>query len=402
MTTAFSDSGTHPVAAVVAHFHADLDDLDPLLWSMTDRELAQVLPALTRLRHRIAALELATAHQADTVDLGADVGAADTGAYWANTTRQTRAGAKRRLKLAAALDQHETTRTAMTSGTVAEDHAAVIVKVVEELPMMQAEAETELVRLAAEHDAHELGILAKHILEVVAPDVAEEHQRQALEREEERALEDCRFTITDDGHGQCHGRFTVPSPVGAMLRKAVLAYAAPKHRQHSATPAGLGHAFCEYVERYPTDRLPQTGGVNATVVVRMTLESLLGDSDQPATLDTGHMITAGQARRLACESGLIPMVLGRKSQVLDVGRECRFYTKPQRVVLDDRDKTCTAVGCDWPAWMCHAHHDIPWSWGGKTDIDNGRLLCPRHHAYAHSPTYEMKKTKHGRVTFTRR
>ena len=401
MTTAFSDPGTHPVSSVVAHFHDELDDLDPRLWSMTDRDLAHVLPALTRLRHRITALDLAAAHQADAVGLGTEVGAADTSAYWANTTRQTRAGAKRRLKLAAALDQHDTTRTAMTAG-VAEEQAAVIVKVVEELPVMQAEAETELVRLAAEHDAHELGILAKHILEVVAPDVAEEHQLQALEREEERALEDCRFTIADDGHGQCHGRFTVPSPVGAMLRKAVLAYAAPKHRQHSATPAGLGHAFCEYVERYPTDRLPQAGGVNATVVVRMTLESLLGDSEQPATLDTGHLITAGQARRLACEAGLIPMVLGRKSQVLDVGRESRFYTKPQRVVLDERDKTCTAVGCDWPAWMCHAHHDIHWSRGGKTDIDNGRLLCPRHHAYAHSPTYEMNMTKHGRVTFTRR
>ena len=402
MTTAFSDPGTHPVAAFVTQSHADLDDLDPRLWSMTDRELAQVLPALTRLRQRIAALELAAAHQADTIGLGTEVGAADTAAYWANTTRQTRAGARRRLKLAAALDQHETTHAAMTAGTVAEDQAAVIVRAVEELPVMQAEAETELVRLAAEHDAHELGIVAKHILEVVAPDIAEEHQRQALEREEERAREDCRFTIADDGHGQCHGRFTVPSPVGAMLRKAVLAYAAPKHRQHSATPAGLGHAFCEYVERYPTDRLPQAGGVNATVVVRMTMESLLGDSEQPATLDTGHQITAGQARRLACEAGLIPMVLGKQSQVLDLGRECRFYTKPQRVVLDDRDKTCTAVGCDWPAWMCHAHHDIPWSRGGKTDIDNGRLLCPRHHAYAHSPTYEMKKTKLGRVTFTRR
>jgi len=34
----------------------------------------------------------------------------------------------------------------------------------------------------------------------------------------------------------------------------------------------------------------------------MTMESLLGDSEQPATLDTGHLITAGQARRLACEA----------------------------------------------------------------------------------------------------
>ena len=115
MTTAFSDPGTHPVAAVVAHFHGELDELDPRLWSMTESELAQVLPALTRLRHRIAALELAAAHQADTKGLGTEVGATDTGAYWASTTRQTRAGAKRRLKLAAALDQHETTLTAMTA-----------------------------------------------------------------------------------------------------------------------------------------------------------------------------------------------------------------------------------------------------------------------------------------------
>ena len=63
MTTAFSDPGTHPVAAVVVHFHAELDELEPRLWSMTDRELAHVLPALTRLRHRIAALELAAAHR---------------------------------------------------------------------------------------------------------------------------------------------------------------------------------------------------------------------------------------------------------------------------------------------------------------------------------------------------
>jgi hypothetical protein len=67
-----------------------------------------------------------------------------------------------------------------------------------------------------------------------------------------------------------------------------------------------------------------------------------------------------------------------------------------------RDKTCTALGCDWPAWLCHAHHDQPWSQGGHTNLETGRLLCPRHHHYAHDPTYEMKKSKHGRVIFTRR
>ena len=83
MTTAFCDPGTHPVAAVVGRFHDELDVLDPRLWSMSDTELAHVLPTLTRLRHRISALELAAAHQADTVGLGTEGGAADTGAHWA-------------------------------------------------------------------------------------------------------------------------------------------------------------------------------------------------------------------------------------------------------------------------------------------------------------------------------
>ena len=52
--------------------------------------------------------------------------------------------------------------------------------------------------------------------------------------------------------------------------------------------------------------------------------------------------------------------------------------------------------------MCHAHHDQPWSHGGDTDLKNGRLLCPRHHARAHDPTYTMTKLPGGKVRFHRR
>jgi hypothetical protein len=47
------------------------------------------------------------------------------------------------------------------------------------------------------------------------------------------------------------------------------------------------------------------------------------------------------------------------------------------------------------------HHNIPWAKGGKTTVNDGRLLCPRHHSYAHSPKYEMKTVKNGRVVFSR-
>ena len=93
----------------------------------------------------------------------------------------------------------------------------------------------------------------------------------------------------------------------------------------------------------------------------MTLENLLGDSHTPALLDTGDPITAAQARKLACEAGIIPIVLGGNSEILDVGRESRFHLKYQRIAIRVRDQHCTTVGCDWPAAMCHVHHNIPWA-----------------------------------------
>ena len=50
-----------------------------------------------------------------------------------------------------------------------------------------------------------------------------------------------------------------------------------------------------------------------------------------------------------------------------------------------RDKTCTTIGCTMPAEFCEAHHKTPWSQGGKTNLADGKLLCPFHHHRAHDP-----------------
>jgi hypothetical protein len=136
------------------------------------------------------------------------------------------------------------------------------------------------------------------------------------------------------------------------------------------------------------------------VIVTMTLESLLGGL-QAANLDTGETISASLARKLACEAGIIPAVLGGKSQVLDLGRTRRFHTGAQRIAKTIEQRGCTAEGCDWPPGLCHLHHPIPWAQGGGTDND-GLLLCPRHHARAHDPTYTTTHLPGGKVAFTRR
>ncbi|HJT03677.1 MAG TPA: DUF222 domain-containing protein [Pseudonocardiaceae bacterium] len=49
-----------------------------------------------------------------------------------------------------------------------------------------------------------------------------------------------------------------------------------------------------------------------------------------AVLDAGGRISAAEARRLACDACIVPMVLGSDSMPLDVGREQRLATAAQR------------------------------------------------------------------------
>jgi hypothetical protein len=221
------------------------------------------------------------------------------------------------------------------------DQAQAIVTAVEELPddldhEVRSEAVATLVGYAADHDAKGLRVLGRRILEVVAPQVGEADEARLLAAEERETEATASFRMSDDGHGKCHGRFTIPALHGAMLKKALLAYAAPKHRTSvdgQASEPGrpsahrLGEALVEYLETYPVDRLPTTGGVSATVVVTMPVDTLMGGL-KAAQLDTGHRISPGLARRLACRAGMIPAVLGSQSQVLDLGGGSGSTTNP--------------------------------------------------------------------------
>jgi hypothetical protein len=132
----------------------------------------------------------------------------------------------------------------------------------------------------------------------------------------------------------------------------------------------------------------------------MTLETLLGGL-KAAKLDTGEELSPGAARRLACEAGIIPAVLGGTSQVLDLGRKKRFHTEAQRIVKTIEAGGCEVDGCDWPPGMSHMHHPIRWTDGGPTNRD-AIMICPPHHSRAHDQRYQMTKLPTGRYGFNRR
>lgn len=413
----------HPLLVFVEQLDSLLDQAAVArAWTLTPPEMTTVLPALTRLRTRLAAVELGVAVEADRAQVGSPVGAADTAAFWANATRMRKPAAHGLVKLAHALDEeHPVTGEALGRGELLVEQARVIVAAVDALPAdlvgpeLRARAEKDLVALAEHHDAKELRLLGRRILEVLAPEVAEEVEKRLLEREERKARETARLTMREDGHGSVHGRFKIPALEGAMLRKHLEALAAPRHRAATGDPATepgngsgrvarplrMGQALCEYIGTREASGTPKAGGVAATVTVTMDLASLLG-GDAAASLDTGERISAAEARRLACEAGIVPIVLGGRSEPLDVGRARRFHTKAQRVAIGLRDGGCAADGCDWPPGMCHVHHRTPWSRGGRTSVADGIMLCPRHHTIAHDARYQLRSGPSGKVAFSRR
>jgi hypothetical protein len=491
----------HPVTSAVSAMRTLLAGLaDASLFAMSPAEAAQTLTELAALAAMVAEMNLRVAAHADVVQVGLDAGASSTATWWAHETGQDRGDAARRLRLAHALgDGRAKVRAAFAAGDISEEAASIIVRALDALPddldpLTVRRAEAVMVQHARDLGPRQLRLAGKALLAVVAPAVADAHEERLLDAEERRAQERMRFSMSDDGHGTTRGSFVLPTLYAMMLRKMLMALAAPKHQRaqarrragddadpahagqafetaesaeavdsieaadtgkalesadsteapdatdtldvtqtadqavgasqdaaeadaptgHSAaeepeeelppwrqpTPHRLGQALAELIERFAGGDLPEAGGMAATIVVTMTLDQLQGGPGA-AQLDTGDRVTAGQARRLACQAGIIPLVLGGKSVPLDVGRRRRFHDRYQRLVIQRRDQTCTVHGCDVPGWLCHFHHDPPWGQGGGTSVEHGRMLCPRHHHQVHDPSYQTTHRADGRVELHR-
>ena len=122
----------------------------------------------------------------------------------------------------------------------------------------------------------------------------------------------------------------------------------------------------------------------ATVVARISvdeLESGIGFGE----LDGIEMpVSAASLRELAASADVIPEVLGGCGEVLDLGRRRRRFTRAQRIALAERDGGCAHPDCDRPPAYTQAHHIKWWTrHRGRTDLDNGVLLCSFHHHLVH-------------------
>ncbi len=413
---------SHPLlgcAAIVTDALKDVADVSVTFMETTDKRdallaLAEAAAGIEELRLRILA---------DAGDVARDHGYRDVGQWLAHATLEDGSSMRRSLRLARALDRRWIrVAEALAEGRVNAAQAEAIVNGLEELPEgtpleVRLDAERHLIEQARTFPPRLLRVLARRVLDVVAPAIADDHERRLLEAEEREARKRTSLVTHRNGDGTTTIRIRVPDAVASRLDTYLAAYASPR-RDHLDEHAGpdapgcaeasavpydvkLGHAFCALLELLDPRRLPVHGGDATTVVVTLDLPALL-DGLGTAALADGTPITAGEARRLACNAGIVPAVLGGASELLDLGRTRRLFTAPQRRAMRIRDRRCRGHGCDIPADWTEAHHLTPWQAGGRTDVSDGVLLCAFHHHLIHDPAYHHVRLADGDIRFHRR
>lgn len=383
-------------------------------------EVSEALAELHALESQVSAMKLAMLAEAEQRRLAEDEADTGTDAWAAKLTGTTKAVMAGGLWLARMLQtKYDATREAFAKGHIEIDQVRVIVNAAEKMP----EAATPEQRKAAEQglvaqavagaNARRLRHAARRMLEAVSKELADQQEADMLEDEEEHAERETWMTMRENGDGTVSGRFVIPELHAHLLRATLERLSAP--RRWSRNKAGepvtdptlpgsgpglnwseqMGSAFTELLEHLPTEGLGQSG---VTVLVNLDYEHLL-DRLGSAGLDTGQRISASQARRLACNAGIVPVVLGGKSEVLDLGRTRRLHSTAQRRALSLEYDSCAAEGCERPFAWCDIHHPEPWSQGGRTSTQNGKPLCGFHHQRIHDPRYTATVQPSGEVRF---
>src|SRR6266508_2551894 len=264
-------------------------------------------------------------------------------------------------------------------------------------------AEAELVAAARTLGPQDLRRLGRAALARLDTDGPEPDEDQATGRE------DLWLTPTRVGHasGVRFGGF-LANANAELFRTLIDAAAKPRR-----TPAGeldprtLGQRRADaltvllHAAAATGGGIPAHGGIKPHVAVTIALADLI-EAGRAATGDPtfGDGLSAAAVRALACDAGIIPVVLGSQSEPLDVGREHRFVTPAIRRALIARDGGCVIPGCDAPPGHCDAHHLTHWVDGGATAVDTLALFCKPHHRAIHKGTWPVTITG-GQVHVTR-
>ncbi|WP_230858961.1 HNH endonuclease signature motif containing protein [Actinoplanes aureus] len=381
------------------------------MWPLSEEELLTFIDRVHTAQQMLHAAMLHAVREVEGRAIPAKHQATSPQVWLRGRLRIGIGSALRMLAQARLLDTVPELDAAVTAGRINAEQLDSIVKAVGDLPSdlepdVRNKATTTLMSWTSHLDPIELRKAGKRIQMHVAPDLDDAAEEERLRRAERAAYEQRFLTLSPIGDGRVRVRGILDARAAATVTAAI----DPLCRPGTAPPiADRGGPNAERADatgidggedlRTPGQRradalvdvsrlllagglLPDNGGDRPQLVITASYDVLrqrLGGG----TTDTGEPVSAAAVRQMACDARILPLVFGGDSQILDAGRSRRLVTGPLRRALNARDRGCTFPGCDRPAGWCDAHHIVPWTDGGTTDLTNVALLCEHHHRAVH-------------------
>ncbi|MGZ8583732.1 MAG: DUF222 domain-containing protein [Actinomycetota bacterium] len=318
--------------------------------------------------------------------------------------------ARRGVAMARGLDRMPRVRRAFHDGEISLSAVRILGEAQQAEPEGFQLSERFLADAASRHSINDLRRVVVHWRHVMERERSGAEGLDAALRTRRRL----HTSVTLDGMVRLDGDLDPETgeTVLTALRAVLDSEARTEHATDDRAPAqrradALGEICRGWLDR--TDR-PEVAGERPHLTVMVPVEALpgLGTSKvpQPAggpgvtpSLDHVGPIDAATTRRLACDASVTRIVLGPRSEPLDVGRRTAVVPPAMRRAVVVRDRRCRFPGCDRPHPWCDAHHITHWVDGGRTSVDNLVLLCRRHHRLTHE-RFSLDMTD-GRPVFRR-
>jgi hypothetical protein len=282
------------------------------------------------------------------------------------------------------------TRDALAAGEVSVAHVGAICQVVRLVGSGHARAaEPVLLDLARRSDPGVVRRAAAHLHAVLDPDAAQ----AALDRTYER-----RGVTLSVAHGRAYLDGVLDLEAAETLQSALMPLMTPAPGDTRTGPQRRADALVDLARRaLDSGRLPAQGGARPHLAVVVDAEQLSSGRGAVTLPWTGAAVPVATVARWGCDARLTPVVATRTPagwKPLAVGRTSRTATPAQLTALRVRDGGCVYPGCTRTAAFCDAHHALPWSTGGATDLPNLVLLCRHHHRTLHTGHWHLTPRHH--------
>ncbi|MGX1702960.1 DUF222 domain-containing protein [Microbacterium sp. NPDC055357] len=290
--------------------------------------------------------------------------------------------------------------TSLGAARISEQHAAVLVDLLDPLDPVLREALTARAVTLAE--TQPVGVFRRKLRDLIETDrhttLTERHTVALRQRH-------VRVETVDDGMAWLTAYLPAVEAHAIHGRVTAIAKTLGGDNDDRSLDERRADALCDLLIDGDTTTHPDSArGIRPTVVVTVPALALLGTGEDsvPATVEGIGPIPIERARELcgSADGWMRVLTHPETGMVLSVGRRQYQPPKSLRKLAAWRADRCMAPGCGIPAWRCQIDHSIAWEHGGTTALTNLAPLCTGHHTIKHHGRWALTQMDNGTIEWT--